>query len=165
MKKLLLVLTLLFTAFCTYAQDFSALQKVEYKEKTEYKAYESQILESANYILSVPVDDNNPNRQAALKALVTWMSGTPDYKFMVDETAAKLMHKNDAVLGIYFAAMTKYVLENSDKASDNNEIKLNAVTLLLDYCEVKSNKMKLNKELKKAIAAKNGGKLKEYLNI
>lgn len=165
MKRLLLLLTLLFTAFCTYAQDFSALQKVEYKEKSEYKAYEGQILECANYLLSVPADDNNPNRQDALKVLITWMSGTPDYKFMVDETATKLMHRNEEVLGIYFAAMTKYVLENADKAADNNEVKYNTVTLLLDYCETKTNKMKLNKELKKAIAARNEGRLKEYLNI
>ena len=160
-----MLLVLFLTAFCTYAQDFSALQRVEYKEKSDYKVYQTQILECANYILSVPAEENNDNRQAALKSLVVWMTGTPDYKFIVDETAGRLMQKNDDVLGIYFAAMTKFVLEHSDKSSDLNEVKYNTVVTLLDYCENTSNKMKLTKELKKAIAAKKEGKLKEYLKI
>lgn len=165
MKKLLLVLSLFFTALCSYAQEFNALQNVVYKEKTEYKEYQPQIQECANYILSVPVQADNENRAAALRSLIVWMTGTPDHKFIVDETATRLMDKNDAVLGLYLAAMTKFVLENTDKAADANEVKYGAVVTLLDYCASPTNNVPLTKELKRALAQKNKGKLREYLKI
>lgn len=165
MKRFLLILSLFLTAFCSYAQDFSALEQVVYKEKTEYRAYQPQIQECANYILSVPVQQDNPNRAAAMRALIVWMTGTPDHTFIVDETASKLMEKNDDVLGLYFAAMTKYMLENTDKTADPKEVKYNTVVSLLNYCENPTNNVRMTKGLKKAIAEKNKGKLREYLKI
>ena len=167
MKKRLLSLLTLLLAFCTYtqAQDFSALESLNFKSKEDYKLYEPQVQECASYILAKPADDNDPNRQIALQMLVKWMTGTPDYTFEVDGTFAKLMEKNEALLGLYFASMTKFVLENNDKATDKNEVKYNSYMLLLSYCENSENKVKQTKELKKAIAAKNKGELKAYLKI
>ena len=122
-------------------------------------------MECANYVLSVPVEDENSNRLITLQTIIKWMSGTPDYQFEIDESITNLFKKNDSVLGLYMASMTKFVLENRDKTGDKNEVKYNTYSILLDYCDNPVNKVKMTKELQKAIDKKKDGKLKEYLKI
>jgi hypothetical protein len=83
----------------------------------------------------------------------------------MDESISKLMEKNEAVLSVYMAAMTKYTLENKDQKITPADLKLNAFEQLLDYSETPGNKVPMTKDLKKAIEAKRKGKLKEYLKI
>ncbi|MOA00187.1 hypothetical protein D3C78_1195370 [compost metagenome] len=105
------------------------------------------------------------NRLVAAKAIINWISGTPDYKFEIDASIAKLSEKDNMVLALYMAALTKYVLENPSNAKDAALVKLNSYKILLNYCENKDNKVKQSKELKKLIEAKNHGKLEEALMI
>ncbi len=79
------------------------------------------------------------------------MSGTPDYNFTLDEQATKFAKRNDDLLGLYMAAMTKYVLENKADYKDQNKIKLNAVKFIIAYASDDKNKVKINSELKNAI--------------
>ena len=145
------------------AQDFNALQKVELKAKEDYKPFEPKALECSNYLLSTPNDDNM-NRLIAAKAIINWMSGTPDYTFDIDDSIAKLSEKDNMILVLYMAALTKYVLENPSNAKDAKLVKLNSYKILLNYCENKDNKVKQSKELKKLIEVKKNGKLEEFLN-
>lgn len=147
------------------AQDFKKIVEIEYEKKEDYKPHEAEMLLCANYILQHPADKDNVDRLVALQAIIKWMSGTPDYKFSIDESITSLSKKNDDVLGIYMAALTKFVLENPDQSKNQSAIKLNAFTYLLDYCVQSSNKIKRTKEISKAIDAKNNNSLKEYLSI
>ncbi|MBL7851379.1 MAG: hypothetical protein JNN04_10795, partial [Cyclobacteriaceae bacterium] len=94
-----------------------------------------------------------------------WMSGTPYYSFTLDEQATKFAKKSDDLLGLYMAAMTKYVLENKADSKDQDKIKFNAVKLIIEYAKDDKNNVKINSELKKAIEADNKGQLSEYLKI
>lgn len=97
--------------------------------------------------------------------MIKWMTGTPDYTFSLDEQATNFAKNNDHFLGLYMAAMTKYVLENKTESKNDSKIKLNAVKLIINYSKVPSNNVKLNKELKKAIEADENGRLEEYLKL
>jgi hypothetical protein len=63
------------------------------------------------------------------------------------------------------ASMTSYVLRNKDHAGNARKVKLQAFTTFLNYCEEKSNGVRVTKELRRAIEAKNKGQLEKYLNI
>lgn len=165
MKTRITLFLLLTLPFISRAQDFSSFKSFEFKSKEDYKQHESSLLEMANYILSVPVDNANANRLIALQTIIKWMSGTPDYQFSIDAAVEPLMKKNDEIIALYMAAMTKYSLSNKEMAADQTAVKLGSFTLLLDYCEKESNGIRKFKELEKAITAKNNGKLKEYLKM
>lgn len=166
MKNLLFVLCFLFGInLISVAQDFEKIAGIEFKQKSDFKSYETEVLQCANYILQQPNDKDNVNRLLSLQTVIKWMSGTPDYTFAIDESIGAVMKKNDDVLGVYMAAMTKFVLENPDQAKDQSAVKLNAFAYLLDYCANPVNKIKQTKELEKAIEAKKDDKLKEYLSI
>lgn len=135
---------------------------ITFDKPADYKAHESDILACATYLLSVPM--NNPQRQDALNILARWMSGTPDYNFVLSEKLAKLSTGNEFVMSIYMAAAAKYILENPSQAPDTEKVELESFDHMLDYMEDYSNKFKMTKEIQKAIKAKQKGKLKEYLS-
>jgi hypothetical protein len=110
----------------------------------------------------VAAEPTNPARKSALALVSQWMAGTPDHTFVIGEAIGRLMNENEAVLGIYMAAMTKYVLESPSKPT-GKDIELNAFEMLLKYCEDPRNKVPSTRELKRAIKAREKGKLADYL--
>ncbi|WP_153797057.1 hypothetical protein [Foetidibacter luteolus] len=150
-------------SFAQTLPDFDAI-KLETKEDFNTTA-DDAALQASNFLFSTPLEKNNIDRLKSLQYIIKWMSGTPDYSFTLDEQATKFAKKNDDLLGLYMAAMTKYVLENKEDAKDQNKIKLNAVKMIIAYAKDEKNRVKPNSELKKAIEADEKGQLSEYLKI
>ncbi len=163
MKQILLLTTCFIIAHTAMAQDFYKLKDVEFKTGSETKAYDSAALQSANYILTSPRD--NANSLYATSFLLNWMTATPDFTFTFSGPIVKLGDKSDVLTGVYVAAMTKYCMENKDKASDQNEVAINTYHLLAQYCANPAYGVKQEKDVKKLIEADKNGTLKAYLNI
>jgi hypothetical protein len=147
------------------AQNPEDWQMLEFDTPEDYKNNEDKVLECAHFVLEMPAEAGNPARQNAMAVLAKWMAGTTDYKFFIGESVGKLMNKNEAIMSLYMAAMTRYVLENKDKAKNETEVTLHSFEYLLDYCADSHNKVPMTKELKKAINAKENGRLKDYLSL
>jgi hypothetical protein len=147
---------------CSYGQN-KTYNVIEFSEKSDYKKFEPEIKEMADYFLGRPATDDQASK-TILANIVKWMSGTPDHHFVVDQSIMALTKNNEQVLGIYMACATKVALQNG-AGMDAKALKLSSFEVLLDYCGQKENGVKINKEMKKAIEAKERGKLKEYLNI
>lgn len=155
-----LLLVLLVKGSFAQLPDF---ENIKLDNKEECTAAEPSALQACNYILSAPYEKKDIVRLKALSFILKWMSATPDFSFTIDETATKSMKGNDDLLGLYLAAMAKYCLENREAAKDKNKVKLNAVTLVLNYCEDEKNNMKMPKALKKLSEAKAKGELEKSL--
>lgn len=151
MKKI--ILSLIMIAFCslTFCQNFSELSKYEFKKVENYKTEQDKVLNCANYLFKNPANKNDLNRLTALQYIMKWMEGTPDYTFEVGGKAMELTKGSSDLLGLYFAAMTKVVLENKEKKLETSEIYKRSEKILVDYCSVKSNKMKPSRKIKKII--------------
>lgn len=147
-----------------FAQNPEQWQQVKFEKPEDYKANEGVVLECARFILGMAAEAGNPARKTALSKVAEWMSGTPDHDFIIGEHVGRLMDKNEAILGIYMAAMTRYVLEHPDKPVTADEVQFHSFESLLEYCEDPRNKVPATRELKKAIKAKNKGNLRDYLS-
>lgn len=166
MKHLLFSFLLLLTVSNTFSQSLPNYDEIKIESKEDFnESADNAALQASDYLLSTPIDNKNIDRLRSLQFVIKWMSGTPDYTFSLDEQATKFAKNNNDLLGLYMAAMTKYVLENKAESRDQNKIKLNAVRLIIRYSKDPKNSVKINKELKKAIDADQNGKLEEYLNI
>jgi uncharacterized protein YqkB len=164
MKTLFLGLLLGVLSPVAFAQSLPDFDAIKLEKKEDFNpAADNAALQAANYLLSTPLDKNSVDRLRAVQYVLKWMSGTPDYTFDIDERAAKFTKKDSDLLGLYLAAMTKFVLEDKASAKDQNKIKLNALKSVAAYAKDKANKVKLNSELKKIIAADEQGQLAEYL--
>lgn len=153
---------LLLISTSTMAQTFDeAWLDLTFNSKEEYKANEQAILQCANYLMSVPMGDFN--RQNALNPVAKWMAGTPDHNFLIGPRVMKLNEENEFVISVYMAASAQYALENAAAKPSPEEIEYNAFLRMLTYIENKENNFWITKGLRKALDAKNKGKLKEYL--
>ncbi|MEX6690063.1 hypothetical protein QTN47_21320 [Danxiaibacter flavus] len=163
-----LILGLLFGLLCkfSFAQNLPAFETIKLDVKEDYdSSANSAALKASNYLLSTPFDNKNIDRLKSTQYLIKWMTGTPDYHFVLDEQAVKFAKKDDDLLVLYMAAMTKYVLENKKESTDQNKIKLNATRSIITYAKDSKNNLKINSELKKMIEADEQGKLESYLKI
>ena len=163
MKKTSLILALCLTSCFAFAQSQPDFKSIKIENAADCRTVEPQVLQAANYNLSTPFSSNDATRLNALSFLIRWMSATPDFQFDMDQTVMKMMKGNDDVLGLYMAAMAKYVLENKGNSKDQKLVKLNAVTHLLNYAENPKNNFKLTKNLKKLSEAKADNELEKAL--
>ena len=166
MKKLFFVLLFGLFSNISFTQNLPDFDAIKLDKKEDFNsAADDAALQASNFLFSTPFERDNLDRLNSLQYIIKWMTGTPDYSFTFDEQATKFAKNNEYLLGLYMAAMTKYVLENKADSKDQNKIKLNAVKLIIAYAKDEKNKVKINAELKKAIEADDKGQLSEYLKI
>lgn len=163
MKKLFPLLLLVLSLNKSFSQSIPDYESIKLEEKADYKAAESIATQAANHILSVPYEKKNEERAASVRFLFKWMSGTPDYNFNLDKLASKLMHENSELLVIFMASMAKFSTENQSSAKDAKAVELNALKILLTYCENEKNKIKMTKTLKQLSEAAKKGELEKEL--
>ena len=147
------------------SQDYSRLKDIEMKSKEEFIKAEDKVLECTKYVLTTPMDDENTNRRNAMQFILRWMEGTPDYTFTLDETVGKIAQTSDALLGVFMACMSRYVLEHKDKAKDEKDVKYNSVLMLIDYARDPENDVEITGEMENLIKAKDEHRLKEYIKV
>ncbi|GGD15547.1 hypothetical protein [Flavobacterium orientale] len=151
MKKIILIIVLIFASTLSFGQNFKELAAYEFKSAESYETEKSKVLMSANYLFTTPADLNELNRLHAIQYIMKWMEGTPEYTFEIGEKAMELTKGNSDLLGLYLAAMTKAVLDNKEKPLSNDEIYNQAEELLVNYCSDSNNKMKPSKKIKSII--------------
>ena len=162
MKTLSIIFFVLFTT-SSFAQTSPNYADIRLVEAADYKIADSFALQASNFLFATPFEKNNVQRLRSLSFIIRWMTGTPDYSFTLDEVATKSTKGNEDLLGLYMAAMTKYSLENKESSKDQKLVKLNALTILLNYCEDAGNNIKMTKQLKKLSEAKAKGQLEQSI--
>ena len=159
-QRLFTIVILVLPEIC-FAQTFKAL---EFKSKEDYARYETEIMDMSDYLLKTAVDDQSDDTKIAFQNVFKWMQGTPDHGFQLDESITNITKHNAELLVPLLASMTSYVLHLKEK-TDASDVKLNSFGLFLTYCENDKHAVKMNKELKKALAAKEKGELRRYLKL
>jgi len=124
---------------------------------------DSAVLQTANFLLSTPIDQNIPVRLKAGQFVMRWMEGTPDYTFSLEQNAIKYLSGNVDLMLLYMTSMAKYALET--KANDVKVITINGVKTLLTYVNSPVSDVKIDKMLKKLSDANNKGNLENFLNL
>jgi hypothetical protein len=166
MKKItLLILTAAayLTAFAQGVPDCSTI-KLDSKEGFDSVA-NMAALNASTYLLSIPADKTDNDRNKTIQYLLQWMTATPEYSFYVDETVRKVVRNNDKLLTLYLAAATKYSLENKHESKNEKHVKLNSIRRLIQYAKDPKNNLTVGTEFKKAIKAEEQGRLPEYLKL
>ena len=159
--KAVLVVFITICGLCAKAQTVPNFDLIKLEKATDYKIAEPFVLQTATYLLSTPYIKASKDRNNSLQFISKWMYGTTDYAFVFNDVVDKIGKDNNELLGMYMAAMAKYALQNKAVAKDQKQLKINAMILLLNYCENKDNNMRMSKQLKKMAEAKEKGQLEQ----
>ncbi|MDP2175560.1 MAG: hypothetical protein Q8K70_06570 [Bacteroidota bacterium] len=165
MKNIILVFFLLAFTSNGISQNYQHLDKIILKDSIDYVENEERVLECSNFILgsSVDVIESSIKHLNALKFIIRWMEGTPNYLFNLDKSMMDATNSNSTLLSVLFAALTKTAIENKDVTKDSKTINYKSIITFINYCENKNNKVKQTKYIKKLIKAKNDNTLKEFI--
>ena len=154
MRKTTLIVAAMLLVIVARSQRLPDVSSIKLDKKEDFNATANDAaFQASSYLLTTPIEKNNADRDLAGAYLLKWMKGTPDFYFSLDEDAAELAERDNALFIVFMAAMTKYVLENKADSKDQNKIKLNAVKSIVAYAKDEKNRVKINGELKKAIEA------------
>lgn len=156
MKTFILTIAIVLTFNLSYGQNFAELEHYEFKTEESYKSEENKVLFCANYLFNNPANESELNRLTSIQYVMKWMMGTPDYTFDIGEKSMDLTKGNSDLLGLYMAAMSKVVLENTDEKLSGDEIYNQAEKILVNYCSDSDNKMKPSKKIKKILKSRKG---------
>ena len=165
MKKICLALFTTMLTSSVFSQTLPDYESIRLEQKSDYNTYaDSAALVASNYILSLPVNTETLPKLRSLQYVLKWMTGTPAYNFNLGSQASKITSKNEDLLGVYLCAFTKAALEDRSKAADEHEVMVNSFKILMEYCKVASNNVKVKGELKKMMEAYEKGELNNYIH-
>jgi hypothetical protein len=163
MKKLFIFFLLIISVGTGFAQTLPKFDQYKFNTTSDYKLADSAVLQTANFLLSTPIDQNNPTRIKAGQFVMRWMEGTPDYTFSLEQNAIKYLSGNVDLMLLYMTSMAKYALET--KSTDVKVITINGVKTLLAYVNNPTSNVKKDKNLKKLSDANDRGNLEDLLNL
>lgn len=161
--KIVLLVCAIFFSLVSSGQTIPDFDMIKLEQAKHYKAAEPFAMQTAVYLLTTPVEKNSDNRLKSVQFLYKWMSGTPDHSFVLQEMAELVGKDNQVIFGLYMAAMVKASLDHKALPKDQKLVKLNAINMVLDYCENKTNNAKMTKQVKKLSEAKAKGELEQML--
>ena len=163
MKKLLLILLLTIATGKLFAQVVPPFDKYKFDSDGDYKVADSVVLQTANYLLSTPIDQNVPIRLKAGHFVLLWMQGTPYYTFSLEQNAIRYLSDDVDLMLLYMTSMAKYALQAHCNDPKINTI--NGVKVMLAYVNNPANGVKMDKKLKKLSDANNKGHLERFLDL
>lgn len=149
MKKILSLFLFLFVYTNLIAQDFNKIENTQFLAIEDYKKAEPDVSKAANFLYSTPNKPETRNRAIALTFIIKWMEGTDAYTFNIDEDALNVTKGSKDLLGMYFAGLSKVVLDHQGIKLSDKEMHEKTAEILAQYCADKNNKLKPNKALKK----------------
>lgn len=160
-KGMLTVLLLLLSSRFLVAQTLPDFDLIKLDVPADYKKAAPFALQTANFFMIVPYKDTEKDkeRSKAIDFLAKWVNGMHEYPFSFTDIQKKITKSDIGLLQMYLAAMIKSAVTNKEAAKDGSILKLNAISLLISYCENKGNNLKMNKKLKQLAEAKAKGEL------
>jgi hypothetical protein len=154
----------LFLCFsASFSQNSNGYQNIRLTTPSEFRKAEAQVILASDFILSMPIEKKNPNRDQAMSFIMKWMQGTPDYSFVLDESIAKITAGDNELMGIYLAALASTALSKG-KEITREELRIGSYARLADYCSDPAHNYKPKGEVKKLIEARKQNTLAEYLD-
>ncbi len=145
------------------AQTFPDFDTIKLVQASDYYVAEMSALQAADYLLFTPYDNTDTAWGKALQFLVKWMTGTPYFTFSLGNSINRVINKNDDLLVIYMTCMAKFSLEHPRLARFPKWVEINAVKLLLAYCENPANNIPMTKQLRKLWQANQKERFKEEM--
>jgi hypothetical protein len=163
MKRILLICVFTFVVCNVFAQSLPQFGDIKLQKSKDYKLAEPTVVQTADFIISTPIDKNTDTKTIAAQFLMKWMDGTPDFTFTLDENSTRYFLQNNELMMVYVASMAKYAVQNH--ARNTKTITINAIKSLLAYINDPANNVKKTDELKELSQANDNGRLESFLNL
>jgi hypothetical protein len=161
MKKpfLLLAFGLVLTGTAV-AQTYQAPTGYTLKAPADYARYDTQVIESVNWLEATSPTKETEQRQSTNQFLMQWMTGTPAVSVQLQEYTAEITAKDPNLLMLFLGGWSRYQLQHPE-AKDAVLLNTEAVkTVLKGY---QTGGYKRNKKIESLITLNDKGTLADWV--
>lgn len=121
MTHLLFPLFLALTFF-GIGQDYAYLEDIRLKKKTDFVEHESTVIKAIDYLMSVPIDENEFNRKACTRFIIKYAEKSPDITMTLDGSLLKVTEGNPDILQMYMGLWLKSAINNKGETDSYHEL-------------------------------------------
>jgi hypothetical protein len=118
MKKSILLVVFVLSAFSVYGQEYMVPENVKFDNMEDYAAYEPQVKETINWLLATSLGKEPNKRTEANAFLMMWLTGTPNVSVNMNADILPFIKKSPELLFPFIAGCIKYSLENNYSKDD-----------------------------------------------
>jgi len=158
---ILLIGSVFFLSQKGLCQDYSVPVNYELKAREDYSRYEKNIIDAANWLMAIPLNEQKDKRKEVSSFVVQWVNGSPTVNVEINPIILDFEKKNQGMLVLYMAASAKYVLQNNY----SNDMRAKHRAALRDLIKVyKDGKgIQRDKKMEKLIKKDEKGQIDEWL--
>lgn len=160
-QRFFLPIVFIFFTLLATAQEFSVPTGYKMEVAADYANYEKDIIAAANWLRSVPLNEQSAKRKEVSAFVLVWINGSPTVNVEINPTIMDFEEKNSGMLMIYMSACARFVLENNyskDMRAKHRSAMRDMITVY------KSGKgIKKDKKMDKLVKADENGELDAWL--
>lgn len=146
----ILSISFLLISLISNAQGNYPYQEIPLDKAADFKAAEPFASIAANYLLTTPFKEKDPERENAFTFLIKWTAGNREYDFSLQGIIREMMEDRD-LMQLFIPSMVKFCLENKALGMNSRLIETNAVKSVLEYCNNPANNFTLRKKTRKRL--------------
>ena len=134
------------------AQEFQVPQNVTLQNESDFKNYESDVVNAVTWLENTPVNQQSAKRKEVNTFLLQWMTGTPTISIDLGEFQTGLTADNPDLLVMYLAGWSKFAIENPAEKDNKLMCNLAAVKSVLNlYSNNLDKGISKNKKIEKLL--------------
>jgi hypothetical protein len=156
-----IVLILLSSLTKSFSQDFSVPENYTLEAKEDYTKYEKDIIAAANWLKSVPLNEQKEKRKEVSAFVLNWVNGSPTVNVELNENLFDFDKKNPGMMIIYMASCAKFVLENNYSKDMRAKQKVALRDMIAVYKT--GTGIKKDKKMEKLIKSDDAGEIDNWL--
>ena len=135
MNKTIQVL-LVFLSLNTVGQDFDTLNKIHLTNFPDCMNSQKLATKSADYILSIPINFDQQDREMISHFLLQWTSLCLKHGFEISEDISKTIKLDQNLMCVYLACITKSIPSDFKTEIYFDSIENNVIQNYFDYCQI-----------------------------
>jgi hypothetical protein len=112
MKIRLLLMTCLSLSIGVRAQTDSLLHDPLPATKEEFRASESRVINTVNYLETTPIDKQGDAWRIQARLLMAWLTNSPEVTIDINAKTVSFAKKNPELMMVFMGGWTRYVLQN-----------------------------------------------------
>ncbi len=159
MKYLVFPLFLIFSLY-GIAQDYSYLEDIRLKKKTDFIDNESTVIKAIDYLMSNPINEDEFNRKACTRFIIKYAEKSPFITMTLDGALLKVYEGNDGILQMYIGLWLKSAINNRSESDRFHELYI--FNELYEYCS-KGNGVAKTEIVQSLIKAGNDNDLSNWI--
>ncbi|MFW5851602.1 MAG: hypothetical protein ACOCWB_05215 [Bacteroidota bacterium] len=161
MKKIIFTLSCFVFSMISFAQIVNIPENYSFEQDEDYAQYEDEIIASVDWLIAVPLSEQQDKREKVQKFLFTWIVGAPNVTIELNDEIVNFLGSSPHALIIFMGGWTRQTLQSgTDSKLEGNIAGIEAV---VEYYQKNKTSIQKDKKIEKYCTMQEDGTLRDFV--